>query len=276
MENSVRLIINADDLGLTRGINSAIFKAHTDGFLSHASIMTNASWYKHAVEEVVQKCPQLKVGVHLNITCEKSLSKGTLLCNFEGEMKSSFIRLLFKPKTRNLLAQVEGEFEAQIKAAKHNGIEISHLDGHEHIHIIPSFNKIVRKLAKKYDIDRIREINESFLSGIISNRQSVTSANILKWTLLKFLSFFNENEGVVRFHSIFSTCRINSDNLAKALKKNENAKFLEIMVHPGLREHIEDGAHLDKRFRDFLNSPDRLVEYKVCFDQKLKEYEVAK
>ncbi|AZI21200.1 ChbG/HpnK family deacetylase [Chryseobacterium taklimakanense] len=275
MKKNLKLIINADDLGLTRGINKAILHAHHNGFLSHASIIAGAEWYQHAIEEVVKKSPELKIGVHLNLTCEKQCSAAEMLGNKEGVMKSSFIQLLLKPKSAKFLKEVEQEFEAQINTVLKDSIKISHLDGHEHIHIIPSFNKIVKKLAKKYKIPRVREINESFFGGIAANRSSVNFENILKWILLRFLSLFNENEEKVKFHSIFSTCKVNDENLAQSLENNQNEECLEIMVHPAISDDYEDGKHLDSRFREFLKAPERLIEYEVCFNQKLKEYDLA-
>ena len=63
---------------------------------------------------------------------------------------------------------------------KEQGIEISHIDGHEHIHIIPSINKIVRRLAKKYQIERVREINENFFESWKYNSSTTPFVNIIK------------------------------------------------------------------------------------------------
>lgn len=275
MKIKPKLIINADDLGLTRGINTAIRRAHKDGVLSHASIMTSATWFDHAIKEVVEKCPSLKIGVHLNLTCENSLTKETLISDADGKLRTSFVKLLFKRKTQNFLNAAEAEFEAQFNVAIKNNIKIHHLDGHEHIHIIPSLNRIVRKLAKKYDIERVREINEGFLSGIVANYQTLSVENLMKWILLQFLSFFNNNDKKVGFHSIFSTCRVSSLNLFKALSINKAYQVIEVMLHPSVEDGTDDGMHLDKRFQDFLKSNERLIEYELCFNENLRNYDLA-
>ena len=152
-----KLIINADDLGFTKGVNEAIKKAHLEGFLSHASLMANEAYFEDAIENVIKKCPDLKIGVHVNLTCGKALYKDNMLAK-NGGFKNGFVNLLFRFKSNKVLTHIEKEIEYQILAIQNKGITISHIDGHEHIHIIPSINKIVRKLAEKYHIPRIREI----------------------------------------------------------------------------------------------------------------------
>ncbi|MCE3075428.1 carbohydrate deacetylase [Chryseobacterium gwangjuense] len=265
-----RLIINADDLGFTKGINEAIKKAHLEGFLSHASLMANMPYFEEAVEEVIGKCPNLKVGVHVNLTCGKALYKDNLLAK-NSEFRNSFVSLLFTFKSQKVLTHIEKEIESQILAIRNKGIEISHIDGHEHIHVIPSINKIVRKLAKKYNIPRIREINENFRESFKYNGRTASKANYIKLLLLKFLSQFNADSGKVKFYSILNTCEINSENLFSYLE-NSHDEQVEIMLHPSLIELDKNEKNLDSRFIDFLNSPYRTQEFELCFHAKFKDY----
>ena len=50
-----KLIINADDLGFSLGVNKAILEANNKGFLSHASLMANTEYFNHAIEEIKKK-----------------------------------------------------------------------------------------------------------------------------------------------------------------------------------------------------------------------------
>jgi predicted glycoside hydrolase/deacetylase ChbG (UPF0249 family) len=131
------IIINADDLGLSPGVNQAILKAHNLGFLSHASLMANTEYFEEAVSEIIPKCKDLNIGVHVNLTCAKALYVENILAE-NGLLKNDFVKLLFKRKTKKVLDSLENEIELQILKIKDKGIEISHIDGHEHVHIIPS------------------------------------------------------------------------------------------------------------------------------------------
>ncbi len=270
---SCKLIVNADDLGFSEGINYAILKANSEGFLTHSSLMANVPFFNHAVEQIIPKSKNLKVGVHLNLTCGKSLSKSAELST-NGELKTDFAKLLFKPKTKKVLQDIEKELELQILKVKEKGIKISHIDGHEHIHIIPSINKIVRRLAKKHNIERIREINEDFLQSYKSNKSTTSVINYVKFGLLKFLSFFNKNKKEVGFYSILNTCEVNADNLFDFLSKNKKYKQVEIMLHPSVVELDTADNEWAVRFNDFLKSPYRTQEYEVCFNPKFKDYEL--
>lgn len=266
-----KLIINADDLGFTESINLAIKEAHLSGFLTHASLMANTSHFNHAVQEVLPNCPKLNIGVHLNLTCAKALTGKSVLAK-DGILFWSFPQLLLKSKNKIFLEKIEEEIEAQILKVKAVSPTISHIDGHEHIHIIPSINKIVRKLAKKYDIQRVREINENLLESWKYNYRTTPFVNIIKLGLLKFLSFFNDNSGKVAFYSILNTCMINEKNLFNYLE-NTSSEEVEVMLHPSLGFNENDKEGLDTRFIEFFKSKYRKQEYELCFNKKFESYE---
>ena len=59
-----RLIINADDFGLTAGVNRAIVEAHENGVVSSATLMANGRAFAQAVS-LAQSTPRLGVGCHV-------------------------------------------------------------------------------------------------------------------------------------------------------------------------------------------------------------------
>ncbi|MDN4029927.1 carbohydrate deacetylase [Chryseobacterium gambrini] len=266
-----KIIINADDLGFSLGVNEAIKNAHLDGYLSHASLMCNTDFFNHALKEIIPVCPDLKIGLHVNLTCGKALYEGNVLAK-DGKLNSSFVKLLLMPKKKKVLDALEHEIESQLLEAKKNNIFLNHIDGHEHIHIIPSINKIVKKLAKKHSIKRIREINENIITSSKFNLRTASLANIIKLMLLRFLSLFNDNKNEIKFYSILNTCEINEENLFNYLEKG-NDDHIEIMLHPGTIEMDKNYNGLDKRFIDFLRSDFRTQEYNVCFNNKFEDYE---
>lgn len=272
-----KLIINADDLGFSLGVNQAILKANTQGFLSHASLMANTEYFEHALEEIIPNCNDLKIGVHVNLTCAKALYYDNVLTD-NGLLNNTFVKLLFKYKSKEVLESLEKEIELQILKIKGNGIEISHIDGHEHVHIIPSINKIVQKLAKKYNIPRVREINEGLFESWKYNGKTASFSNIVKLLLLKFLSLFNENTGKIGFYSMLNTCEINGDNLFDFLKSTKTYETVEVMLHPALPnlDSQEYYRMLDPRFVTFFIDQHRKSEFDLCFNKNFENYEIAK
>lgn len=271
-----KLIINADDLGFSKGVNQAILKAHNEGFLSHASLMANTEYFDDAVKKIIPQCRDLKVGLHVNLTCGKSLFTESVLAEKET-LNNTFLKLLFLRKSKKVLQSLENEIELQLLKLKENNIEISHIDGHEHIHIIPSINKIIRKLAEKYSIKRVREINEGFFESFKYNGKTTTISNIIKLILLKFLSLFNEKDGKVGFYSMLNTCEINERNLFEFLKKSKTYGTLEIMLHPAIHG-IDDEKYLQSlspRFISFFQDKTRKEEFELCFDKRFENYKTG-
>jgi predicted glycoside hydrolase/deacetylase ChbG (UPF0249 family) len=266
----MQIILNADDLGFTESINWAIQNAHLQGYLNHASLMANTAYFDHAVQQVLPTCPKLNIGIHINLTCAKALT-GISSIAPDGYLRWSFISLLALKKNNTILKLMEEEIEAQILKIKSVCPVLSHIDGHEHIHIIPSINKIVRKLAKKYQIPRIREINEPFFESLKFNYKTTPWVNLVKWSLLKVLSLFNENTSKVKFYSILNTCRIDEQNLFLYLH-HQKEESVEVMVHPSLGFSANDQSDLDSRFISFFKSPYRQQEYEICFDKRFGEY----
>ena len=268
-----KVIINADDLGFSKGVNEAVLKANTQGYLSHASLMANTKYFDHAISEVIPNCSSLKIGVHVNLTCAAPLSPQNLLST-NGELKNTFVTLLLKRKTKKVLEHLEKEIEFQILKIKNAGVNISHIDGHEHVHIIPSINKIVRRLAKKHHIQRVREINENIFESYKFNGRTVSFANVIKLLLLKLLSCFNENSKKIGFYSMLNTCEINAANLFPFLQKSKSYDVVEVMVHPGIlgldsEEYFES---LNERFETFLKHGQRNSEYELCFNKKFENF----
>ena len=109
------LIINADDLGFSLGVNEAILLANNQGFLTHASLMANTQYFDHAVNEIIPQTKELQIGVHLNLTCAKALYKENVLTR-NGFLENTFVNLLFRRKTKEVIDSLEKEIELQIRS----------------------------------------------------------------------------------------------------------------------------------------------------------------
>lgn len=135
-----RLIVNADDFGMSRGISDAILLAHLGGFLTSASLMTNMPAAEYAAS-CLAKAPALGVGVHLNL-CDgrplKPAGEAPTLVDARGNFHSP--RLMIRKLWRWQVSgpEIEAEFRAQIRWAKARGIAPTHADSHHHLHLYPA------------------------------------------------------------------------------------------------------------------------------------------
>ena len=160
---TLQKIFNADDFGISKGVNAAIVKAHREGILNSASLMINQKYAAEAVK-LAKEMPELEMGLHVNLTNEypaASAQEIPLLVDGQGKLKNGFVNLLlisfFKP--RQLRLQVEIEMRAQIAKYLTTGLPLQHLDSHRHVHMIPQIFKAMRKLQKEFEVPRIRVIN---------------------------------------------------------------------------------------------------------------------
>jgi predicted glycoside hydrolase/deacetylase ChbG (UPF0249 family) len=155
----VRLILNADDLGYSPGVNQAIFDLYACGRLSSASAVVNLPHSPAALERAAAR-PGLALGVHLNLTKGRpclSTQQVPSLVDRDGAFyptPTCFARAMAGQVST---AEAEAELRVQIERALDYGIEISHLDSHSHWHILPSLQRLLYDLATEYGVSRVRQ-----------------------------------------------------------------------------------------------------------------------
>jgi len=157
------LIVNADDLGWTEGVNRGIAEAHQNGIVTSASLLANGAAFGNGVE-LARAMPGLGVGVHLNLSEGEPAAARELvtsLLNDRGELENRPESLLLKLARRSVvLEEVEREWDEQIRRVRSAGLEPTHLDGHRHVHMLPGLFEIALRLAKRHGIAAIRISHE--------------------------------------------------------------------------------------------------------------------
>ena len=134
-----RFILNADDFGISQAFNRAVLEGYSEGILKSASLVANGEAFEEAVNKIIPTCPDLGVGVHLNIIEGKSLCRGLdLLTDEEGNFNNSFGMILIKSlntKDDTFMVQLEKEFRAQIEDIQAK-IVVTVIDSLLHTHSI--------------------------------------------------------------------------------------------------------------------------------------------
>jgi chitin disaccharide deacetylase len=153
------IIINGDDFGLHHNINQGMLLAHTKGGLTSASLLAAGEAFNEAVE-IARQHPQLEIGVHLTLTQIKpcaSVDQVPVLVNADGHLPSDHFAVIKGIVTGRIPeAQIETEFRAQIERVRATGLLISHLDSHQHLHVLPRVAQITARLAREYGIPALR------------------------------------------------------------------------------------------------------------------------
>lgn len=178
------LIVNADDLGWTEGVNHGIAEAHRNGLVTSTSLLANGRAFASALE-IARANPELGVGVHLNLsdgppTAAAKSVRGLL--NKEGNLEGGPESLLLRIAGRSLpLKEIEHEWDAQIQKVRDSGIAPTHLDAHKHVHMLPGLFEIALRLAKKHGVPAIRVAHEeSTLRALLSSGKEQRASVVLR------------------------------------------------------------------------------------------------
>jgi len=178
------LIVNADDLGWTDGVNRGILEAFHHGIVTSTSLLANGAAFAAGVQ-AARSTPGLGVGVHLNLSDGPPVADReivTSLLNDEGEFAGGPESLLLRRARRGLLlAEVENEWDAQIQKVRDAGIAPTHVDGHKHVHMLPGLFEIALKLAKRHDIGAIRvSLEASNLRAALASGSKQNAGVVMK------------------------------------------------------------------------------------------------
>ncbi len=154
------LIVNADDFGLTSGVNRAIIELHCAGVLTSTTLMARGAATSEAID-LALSTPTLGVGCHVVlIDGEPVLPPNqipTLVDASTGRFPSSltaFLLHLFAGRIRT--AEIEAEAGAQIDFLQQRGVRLTHVDTHKHTHVFPAVLRPVLRAARACGIGAIR------------------------------------------------------------------------------------------------------------------------
>ncbi len=155
-----RLILNADDFGLTRGINRAIAELHAAGALHSATLMAGGAAFDDAIR-VAHEHPALGIGCHVVLTDGVPVSPPETVRsllgpdgrNFRPSLRDFFVAALAGRIREDEIAL---EATAQIERIQQHGVAVTHLDTHKHTHILPRVARPLLAVAERMGISAIR------------------------------------------------------------------------------------------------------------------------
>ncbi len=154
-----RLIVNADDFGLSHSVNQAVMRAHRQGILTTASLMVNGAACREAVQWAREN-PKLGVGLHLTLACGAAALAPSEIpdladpsAHFSNHPVQAGFRYFFQ---RRLRPQLEREINAQFQKFEATGLLLDHVNGHLHFHLHPTILDILLQNANRWQIRHAR------------------------------------------------------------------------------------------------------------------------
>ena len=155
-----RLIVNADDFGLTSGVNRAIVELHAAGVLTSTTLMARAGASQEAIRLAVAT-PTLGVGCHIVLVDGEPVLPPkeipTLVDRKTGCFPARLTTFLSRLFTGRIAAEeIESEAAAQIAVLRNSGLNPSHVDAHKHTHMFPQVLRPILRAARTVDIRAVR------------------------------------------------------------------------------------------------------------------------
>lgn len=261
MSGHVRLIVNADDFGIAEAVNRGIAEAFDRGIVTSTSIMATGPAFEHAVD-LARSRPRLAVGAHLVLTEQRPLvgqDAAPTLVGPDGRFPAHLTQLLSKQlRGRISLPQVRLELDAQLHRMRAAGIAISHIDGHQHVHVLPGIAAVVAELAAKYGVSAVRypaeRVRRYMLRSLRHLRRVAEQAALNFFCASAPLQHLRRSDDFVGF---YFGGRLDERNLATVLAGLSEGGTVELMCHPG-HEDMRPSGDWDYAWaaeRDALTSP---------------------
>jgi predicted glycoside hydrolase/deacetylase ChbG (UPF0249 family) len=213
--------------------------------------MANGRSFDSAIN-IIKLNPELDVGVHLSLTQGKPIlnfDKVDSLSTKEGYFHNHVIDFSKRYFSSSIaLPQVKNEFAAQIEKILDHGIKITHIDSHQHVHILPKILNIVSELAELHKIKYIRFPMEGFKPYMVKKQDSVY--RIVQLMALNY--FCSKAKGKINlrtdyFSGFYFGGRLNQENLITLINHLPSAGTIELMCHPGFMNNSEDFSESNYR-----------------------------
>ncbi|WP_378956323.1 ChbG/HpnK family deacetylase [Pelosinus sp. sgz500959] len=233
------LIINADDFGLHETVNLGIIQGYTTGIITSTTIMASGKAFEHAVG-LAETNQKLGVGVHLTLVGEKPVchpDQVKSLVDQDGYLSPQYPQFLKNYLLGKIqLSDIRRELTAQVKKVVDSGIQITHLDSHQHMHIVPAIMDITIDIAKDFGIKAVRIPAEShFFRGgypcppmrLIARSGLTMLAQLAKGKVKK-----NKLAMPEHFFGMLAGGNMQEEFLLTILKTLPHG-ISEIMMHPG-------------------------------------------
>jgi hopanoid biosynthesis associated protein HpnK len=246
-----RLILNADDFGLTAGVNRAIVELHRAGVLTSASLMARSAATDEAIE-LARATPSLGVGCHVVLVDGEPVLHAqtlpTLVDPRTGRFHptlSAFFKLLLTGRIH--CSEIEAETTAQIILLQNRGLHLTHVDTHKHAHMFPAVLRPVLRAAKAAGIRVVRNPFEPAWSWRTTHgapwlrRAEVLLLRLLEPTFRRIVTAegFTTTDGVL---GVLATGTIDSKVVNLLLRSLPEGTW-ELVTHPGYNDSDLAQAH---------------------------------
>ncbi|NTV45751.1 MAG: ChbG/HpnK family deacetylase [Chlorobiales bacterium] len=226
----IYIIINADDYGYFSCVSKGISDAARQGGITATGILANGPDIELQIEWL-RSCENLDLGVHLNLTTRQPLTAlmASKLYRSKGLFPNAFTvsRLILTGKID--IETVRAEWRTQIETCLKQGVVLTFLNSHEHIHMLPVLFQLTRELAEEYKIPYVRLTQAEWGS-------SLGMPPLIRNILMPSMYSINQrhvNDSQPKCLGLDKSGKLDLDYLSRVFAKLNPGKAYELMCHPG-------------------------------------------
>lgn len=273
-----KIIVNADDLGISEEVNARIEECINKGVITSVSIIANAPAFEDGIR-LAKKYPKISVGAHLNLVQFKPLTNADIFKSYGivGQDGQFIMGALFGVSINEELQHaIFDEWDAQISKIEAYGIKPSHCDSHQHTHTITALTEPLIQIMDKHGIARLRR--KMVPSVVLLIRKKIykhcnprfdrieASKRPFLSRYFHFLHIINESR---RWNSkmgesfLMTNCFYSFSDFyynRSYLNLGNNSSVVEVMCHPGHRFYQEE-TNILKKDLSWLPKGYTLVSY---------------
>ncbi len=254
-----RLIVTGDDFGLAVPVNNAVFRAHREGILTAASLMMNAPATADAVVRS-KEMKSLRIGLHLVIVEGRPVLAPSVvpgLVDKNGEFSTqralAGFRYFFLPSVRG---QLEREIRAQFEAFARTGMDMDHVNAHNHMHLHPTVLSLMLRIGRDHGLRAVRVPYEPPIPSWKASGRALGGKIawwIFLWPWMRLMKTRLRKEGIVYNDAVFgmSDSGAMTEDMVLAFLRHLPAGTSEIYFHPATERCPEIDRYMpDYRHQD--------------------------
>lgn len=263
-----KLLLNADDFGRDAKINAAIRDGVSRGVLRSASLMAGEPAFEDAVR-VARSLPELEIGIHLTLVDGTPVLPAkelpTLVPDGKGFYPShrEFVQAYFSGKIHR--EEIRRELAAQAEKVLQTGLRVTHVDSHQHMHVLPGIFSIVLSLMQAHGLRALRIPKCSHPARhLLENGVGAAVGRLGLWTLAVLAGAKAKREGYGFPHAFIGEIAggAMTENMLLGLLPQLEDGTTEVMIHPGYDNgYLAPICHWDHDFE---------AEAAACSSEKVK------
>ena len=227
-----RLIVNADDFGLARSVSTGIIDVYQAGQLSSTTLMVNMAGTEEAVD-LAERHPGLGVGLHFNLTEGRPLTDARSLIDSDGAflLRGELIRRSIRGRVQP--SEITRELTAQLDRFVSLGLTPTHLDSHQHVHMVPTVFRAMAPVLR----ERVRALRVVVPAGHHTSRPQPATMTVNAMLRLSAASIRRRfpgrtNDRFVSLHQLHASQPWNEDAYRSLIGSVPSQGVTELMVHP--------------------------------------------